>query len=50
MSYDILVAMLGGCICGVLSTLLIIGIAFAVGNKKADKKQAEDAEYERVDR
>lgn len=50
MRIDILMALLGGCLCGVISTLLIVAFAFAVTNKKSDKKEAEDANYECMDR
>lgn len=42
MNVDIAAALLGGCVCGVLSTLLIVGFAFAVANKKSDKKEDEN--------
>lgn len=44
MSHDVFIGMIGGCVCGVFSTLLIIAIAFAIGNKKEEKPEKKESE------
>lgn len=46
MTLNVAIALMIGCVLGVFSTVLLIGLAFAVRNKKLNSEQEETDKHE----
>lgn len=46
MSLNVAIALMIGCVLGVFSTVLLIGLAFAVRNKQLNSEQEETDKHE----
>lgn len=46
MSLNVAIALMIGCVLGVFSTIVLIGLAFAVRNKQLNSEQEEKEQHE----
>ena len=46
MSFNVAIALMVGCVLGVFSTIVLVGLAFAVRNKQLNSEQEETDKHE----